>query len=351
MTDKNRIDIGQIARDLANSAEAFCRHFFPNGRKVGNYWQMGDTAGNAGQSLTIRLQCSKGRSAGKWVDHATGEYGDLLDLLNERFGPLPFKDLMDLATTFLGTEPVFDPDKPPIRTKGYDLGRQAKAGRRLFGYGHPISGTVADTYLRNRKIGRFGRALKYHPNVYLRGSDGQRVEYPALLAAMTDNDGRVTGCSRTFLDYQTAKCATIASPKRILGTLNGNAIRFGPWQTARDLIVGEGLENTLSVGTVFPRAALASCLTAHHMAVFNWPAAAMRLWIVHDNDDVGERGARHLQSRAVASGISAFLLSAHHDDFNDDLRIDGATALRLRVSQMISTRIDGHDLWPAVEAA
>jgi len=351
MTYKDRIDIGQIARHLANSAEAFCRHFFPNGRKVGNYWQMGDTAGNAGQSLTIRLQGLTGRPAGKWVDHATGEYGDLLDLLNERFGPLAFKDLIEMATSFLGAEPVFETDKMQIRTKGHDPSRQEKAGRRLFGYGHPISGTVADTYLRSRKIGRFGRALKYHPNVYLRGSDGQRVEYPALLAAITDNDGVVTGCARTFLDHRTAQCAAIASPKRILGTLNGNAIRFGSWQTARDLIVGEGLENTLSVGTVFPRAALVSCLTAHHMAVFNWPAAAMRLWIVHDNDDVGKRGARHLQSRAVASGISAFLLSAHHDDFNDDLRMNGATELRRRLVQMISTYIDGHDLWPAVEAA
>lgn len=351
MTYENRIDVGQIVRDLANSSESFCRHFFPDGRKVGNYWQMGDTAGNAGQSLTIRLHSSGRRPAGKWVDHATGEYGDLLDLLNERFGPLAFKDLIEMATSFLGTEPVIEADKTQIRTKGHDPGRQVKAGRRLFGYGQPISGTLADTYLRNRNIGRFGRALKYHPNVYLRGSDGQRVEHPALLAAITDNDGIITGCARTFLDRKTAKCAAIASPKRILGTLNGNAIRFGPWQTARDLIVGEGLENTLSVGTAFPTAALASCLTAHHMAAFNWPTAAMRLWIVHDNDDVGERGARHLKSRAVTTGISAFLLSAHHDDFNDDLCIDGATALRRRVAQMISTRIDGHDLWPAAEAA
>jgi len=36
---------GSLAKGLADNAEAFCRHWFPSGRKTGNYWQMGDTTG------------------------------------------------------------------------------------------------------------------------------------------------------------------------------------------------------------------------------------------------------------------------------------------------------------------
>lgn len=71
-------DIKVLSRDLAGRAEAFCRHFFPDGRKQGNYWQLADTSGAKGQSLAIRLHDHGGRKAGNWADHANGEYGDLI---------------------------------------------------------------------------------------------------------------------------------------------------------------------------------------------------------------------------------------------------------------------------------
>ena len=46
-----RLDPGALSRGLARHAEAFCRHWFPEGRKVGNYWQMADISGAKGRSL------------------------------------------------------------------------------------------------------------------------------------------------------------------------------------------------------------------------------------------------------------------------------------------------------------
>ena len=168
--------------------------------------------------------------------------------------------------------------------------------------------------------------------------------------SITDNSSKVTGCSRIFLD-PLGGLAKIEAPKRVLGELHGNGIRFGPWQQARDLIIGEGLENTLSVGMAFPTAALVSCLTANHMAAFVWPSSVRRLWIAHDNDVAGLRGAKNLKSRFEAAQGQAVLLCPIRDDFNLDLIAEGVTALRHRLSALISEQITGHDLWPDEQAA
>jgi len=346
-----RYDPCRLASGLAGDAEAFCLRYFPEGRRVGNYWQMADISGAKGRSLTIRLRSFGDKQAGKWTDNATGQYGDLLDLLKYRLEPIPYPDLLREAADYLGERPAIteterQPHEPAIASN-----HQAKAGCRLFSYGRPISNTLAACYLRGRDIARFGSSLAFHPNVYLRGEGGSRLEIPALLAAITDNTGKITGCSRIFLDLQTGGLADIDAPKRVIGRLYGNAIRFGRWQTATDLFAGEGLENTLSVGTVFPQAALAACLTANHLAAFDIPSSTERLWIVRDNDETGLRGANRLADRAQAVGVQPFVLASKREDFNDDLRADGVTILRQRLEGLIKQHATEHDLWPAAEDA
>ncbi|GFE67105.1 DUF7146 domain-containing protein [Litoreibacter roseus] len=351
MTRGRGIDVGAIARDLARDTEGFCRRYFPNGVKAGNYWQMGDVTGAAGRSLTIRLCAAGGNQPGKWTDHATGEFGDLLDLLAHQIGSGSFDALMAEARSFLG-HAQFGPN----RTRSSDKMRSfpntnVRSGVKLFGYGTAIANTPAAAYLTARGITRFGTALRYHPSAYLRGDHGERLACPALLAAITDNEGQITGCSRIFLDPVTSQVAAITAPKRVLGALHGNGIRLGAWRSARDLIVGEGLENTLSVGTAFPTAALISCLTANHLAAFIWPSATRRIWIALDDDRAGWRGAKTLHARALAAGRDAFFLTPHRDDFNADLIADGPTVLRHRLAAVISAKVDGHDLWPRDQAA
>lgn len=346
-----RFDPGKLASGLAGDAEAFCRRYFPEGRRVGNYWQMADISGAKGRSLTIRLRGFGGKKAGKWTDNATGQYGDLLDLLRHRLEPIPYPDLLREAADYLGERPEITATEPVVYEPAVASNRQATAGRRLFSYGRPINNTLAEAYLRGRDIARFGSALAFHPNVYLRDEDGSRLEIPALLAAITNNAGKITGCSRIFLDPQTHELADIDAPKRVLGRLHGNAIRFGPWETATDIFAGEGLENTLSVGTVFPQAALVSCLTANHLAAFEVPSSTERLWIVRDNDDVGARSANRLADRAQDGGVQPFILTPERDDFNDDLCADGVTIMRQRLARQINEQVTGHDLWPIVRDA
>lgn len=341
-----RLDPGALSKGLARHAEAFCRHWFPEGRKVGNYWQMADVSGAKGRSLAVRLQSHGGRQAGKWTDHQNGDHGDLLDLLQYHLEPVAYPDLLRQAADYLGEAPVIPDDGTSYDEPAVASNRQT-AGRKLFSYGRPIKNTLAEAYLRGRGIARFGPALAFHPNVYLRAEDGTRLEIPTLLASITDNAGTVTGCSRVFLDAQTHSLADIEAPKRVLGRLHGNAIRFGNANGCTDLLAGEGLENTLSVGTALPRATLASCLTANHLAAFNYPPSIKRLWIARDNDEAGERAALRLADRADAGGIEPFVLTPERDDFNLDLTTDGVRELCRRLAAFINAQASEHDLWPS----
>ena len=94
---------GDIARRLAEQRLDVCRRYLPNGKRVGNYWIAGDVRGAKGRSLYLRLTgppSGKG-AAGHWSDPATGEYGDLLDLIAAACQLSDHRDARDEARRFL----------------------------------------------------------------------------------------------------------------------------------------------------------------------------------------------------------------------------------------------------------
>jgi len=328
-----RRSIADLSAALADRAESFCRQYFPEGRKQGNYWQVGDTSGAKGQSLAIRLQAQGERKAGSWQDFATGEYGDLIDLLQERLGSVTLKETLREARSFLGEAPCPAAPRDTQRAERPDAAsaKRIARARKLFAAGKPVLGTPAATYLQGRGITRLGPALRYHPRVFLRqGEDDpdQPRRAPALLAKITDKRGQITGCARVYLDPSTDGLATIESPKRILGQLHGHAIRFWAGAGRSDLIVCEGLENTLSIGTALPEFDLASCLTATHLGLFIPSPGIQRIWIARDNDDAGRNASIRLRNQLEYRGISCGYLVPELGDFNDDLRAYGRDALR-----------------------
>src|SRR6202795_3540171 len=142
-----------LAHRLAREAEAVCRHYLSNGRRVGNYWQIGDVKNTSGRSMFVRLKPKGvgGRPAGKWTDAATGEHGDLLDVIRESCGLVDFHDVTEEARRFLSlarSEPKSD---NPSRRSPVPTGSPESA-RRLFAMSKLIAGTVVETYLRIRGI-------------------------------------------------------------------------------------------------------------------------------------------------------------------------------------------------------
>jgi hypothetical protein len=93
----------ELARRLARDAEAVCRHYLDNGCRQGRYWVVGDVANTRGRSLFVRLsgpECGRG-AAGKWTDAATGQHGDLLDLIALNRDLDRFTDVLAEARSFL----------------------------------------------------------------------------------------------------------------------------------------------------------------------------------------------------------------------------------------------------------
>ena len=275
------LSASELANRLARDAEAVCRHYLSAGRRAGNYWIVGDTANSKGKSLYVHLS---GPRAGRWADAATSEYGDLLDLVRETCGFVDFRDVADEARRFLN-EPRPDPadntsalarrgDAPTYLTAERPADERAQ---RLFRMTQPLAGTLADSYLRQRGILRAALhpALRYHPSCYYRDLvTGRTRAFPALIAAVTDHAGTITGVHRTWLDPHGDGKAKIEDPRRALGGLLGNAVRFGfpAHPSVSVMAAGEGLESILSLSHVMPVMPMVAALTASHLA----PSACRR---------------------------------------------------------------------------
>ena len=288
-----------------------------------------------GRSLYVRLKGPlSGKGArGKWTDAATGENGDLLDLIAAREGLRSFRDTLDEARRFLGAPRELPPERQDERPSERDT--IALAGK-LWAASGPIAGTPAEAYLRARKItAALDLApLRYHPAVFYREHSGAPLRrLPALVAAVTNNAGEISGVHRTFLDPTRKDKARVPSPRRSLGAILGNGVCFG--KIGDVVLIGEGIETVLSIKSALPNLQMVAALSAAHLAAWEFPCTLHRLIIACDNDDAGRGAARRLLDRAEARGIKAGLISSLRSDFNSDLRATSANALRSRVAAFL----------------
>lgn len=319
----------EISRALSARAEAFCRSYLPNGRVAGNYWQVGDAGGTEGSSLAVRLSDGSGR-AGKWTDYATGEHGDLLDIIPHVTSATSFLDVMNEARRFLSRPEIRRVETSIARRSQPSSGTRSEKAARLFAAGKPVRGSLAQAYLFNRDVTRLEPALRFHPGCYYRdGATGELASLPAMLAAITDEHGKVMGVARTWLDPERRAAADVPSPKRVMGDLLGHAVRFGT--PGPVLAAGEGIETMLSIGTALPLLPLAACLTATHLGLFEVPDGVRELWICRDNDAAGERASQHLRERLAGRDILIRDFEPVLGDFNDDLSAWGDDAMRTRL--------------------
>jgi hypothetical protein len=344
-------DVSDLAQRLARNAEAVCRHYLANGRREGRYWRVGDVHNTPGRSMFVRLtgaETGKG-AAGNWTDGATGEHGDLLDIIRATCGCADFRDVAEEARRFLSLP---HPEPAPSSVLGADQrdspapAGSPEAAARLFKASQPLASTIAEAYLRHRGITAFGGTewLRFHPRCYYRPDEGAAsVPRPAMIAAVTGLNGAITGVHRTWLDPSGRGKARVDTPRRAIGYLLGNAVRFGVVQDV--LAAGEGIETILSLRCVLPAMPMAAALSAAHLAAILFPATLRRLYIVRDADPAGDKAMLSLLDRSFEAGIEALVLSPQLGDFNDDLCKLGIdelrAALRVQVAPEDVTRFMG----------
>jgi hypothetical protein len=328
-------DASELARRLARDAEAVCRHYLSNGRRRGRYWTVGDVRNTPGRSMFVRLSGPESGpgAAGHWTDAASAEHGDLLDVIRESCGFIDFRDVADEARRFLNLSRT-EPRRIPKLVRIPVPAGSPEAARRLFAMSQQIRRTLVETYLYNRGIKAVhdAGALRFHPRCYYRPDEHSPTKtWPAMIAAVTDLDGKLTGAHRTWLDPEgfseaTLGKAPIDTPRRAMGDLLGHAVRFG---AADDVLaVGEGIETMLSLRCALPAMPTVAALSANHLAALLLPPTLRRLYIARDADAAGDMALTALTERAEAAGIEALALSPRIGDFNEDLRAFGLGALR-----------------------
>lgn len=335
-----RPDASELAHRLARRAEAVCRLYLFNGRRQGRYWQVGDVRNTPGRSMFVRLFDDARGPPGKWCDAATGEHGDLLDVIREALGLTHFADVVDEARRFLGAARSLANSMPRPSVARSPV-RSVEAACRLFHMSQAIGGTLAETYLHARGLTDLSGTvcLRFHPRCWWRPDTGPTEAHPALIAAVTDLGGRITGLHRTWLSADGSAKAAIDPPRKAMGDLLGNAVRFGVVDDV--LAVGEGIETVLSIRQALPLLPAIAALSAAHLAALRLPATCCRLYVLRDRDPAGEDACHRLVDRAKALGIEAVTLVPRLGDFNEDLCRYGARGLQNRMRmQLVANVVD-----------
>ncbi|MEO5326411.1 toprim domain-containing protein [Mesorhizobium sp. CC13] len=339
-----RLSASELAARLGRKAEAVCRHYLSSGHRKGRYWLVGDVRNTPGRSMFVRLagpETGKG-AAGRWIDAATNEYGDLLDVIRESCGLIDFKDVAQEARAFLALP---HPEPEPGRGHGRQApGGSPEAARRLFAMAQPIRGTLVEETLRKRGITALHEtgALRFHPRCYYRPDEHNPTEtWPAMIAAVTDLSGRLTGAHRTWLDpggFSEVNLgrAPIETPRRAMGDLLGHAVRFGVGGEV--MTAGEGIETILSVRSVLTQIPSMAALSAAHLSAILFPQILRRLYIARDNDPAGDKAMTVLIERASAVGIETIVLTPRLGDFNEDLRLLGFDALAAHLRLQVASQ-------------
>ena len=201
----------------------------------------------------------------------------------------------------------------------------------------PIAGTIAEAYLRTRGITALHEtaALRFHPRCYYRPpGDAPTQIWPALIAAVTDLGGSITGVHRTWLDPSGNDKAPVDTPRRAMGHLLGHGVRFGV--TYDVMAAGEGIETMLALRSALPCLPMVAALSANHLAALFFPPTLRRLYIARDDDPAGDAAMATLTERARGAGIEALGLSPTLGDFNADLRRFGVDDLRAALCMQLA---------------
>ena len=170
-------------------------------------------------------------AAGKWTDAATGEHGDLLDVIRESCGLVDFRDVADEARRFLSL-PRSGARAGPSARVASPAHRRDRRNRR--GGCSPCR-SRSRAHSRKRICAIAALRLCTEPEacastraaIIGRMACAPTETWPAMIAAVTDLAGTITGAHRTWLDPSGGDKAPIDTPRRAMGHLLGNAVRFG----------------------------------------------------------------------------------------------------------------------------
>jgi hypothetical protein len=360
--------IAEIKDMLLAQVDAVAHHYAPEAS--GSYHDKGLyftlNPGRADRSVGSFVVRLAGPKAGTWNDYATGDHGDLIDLIRLSLGCTLGEALRE-ARAFLGLN-VADPALVRQREKGAAeaRARREEAERRRkdmkrraadqalalwLSAQERIKGTPVERYLADARcidlaqLGRQPRAIRYLPECYYRHVDprtGEIIEarLPAMVTIVSDRTGRGIALHRTYLQLKRGAWSKADLPvsKKVLGDYAGAAIHLwrglGPrggkppslWQAppGTRVFIAEGIEDGLSAAMLLPEARILAALSLANLGRVELPPTVDRVTLIADQDEHAE--ARAQLDRAVAlhqkagRRVSVWRNTRGGKDLNDALR-------------------------------
>lgn len=229
-----------------------------------------------------------------------------------------FRDILAAAGLAPGTFAA--PDRAElarrIAVENANAIKRSDQASALWAEASPISGTLAETYLRGRGITcdlpdtlRFAPAC-WHPSA-------QRI--PAMVA-MVDGAERFS-VHRTYLRPDGSGKAGVEPAKAMLGSTQGGAVRLADGHNG--LVVCEGLETGLSLasGLLLSPGTIWAALSTSGMIGLRLPRKPGLIRLAPDGDAAGRAAAVKLAERAYALGWTVnFINPPDGCDWNDVLQ-------------------------------
>lgn len=319
-------EAAEIKAMLQANVEALARSLAPDGRRNGNYWiGKNPTRPDAnGGSFWVSIN----RYPGAWKDEATGDTGDVLQLIGYCEGLSSFPEILKWARGWLGIDGVPMPQRQArvaeaqaaIAGRGErsseDLERERKAAFAMYVRARkaPFVGSPADLYLRSRGIDV--RELGRMPGVlgwldHWQRPNGTWTDV-CMLAGLQDEAGRTIAVHRTFLvEGPDGWQKKPGEARKIWPSYGGAAIRL--WrggsklsieQAAKNglretLVLVEGVEDGLSVALAKPELRVWCAASLPNLALQVLPECCDEVIVCADND-WGKRQAQKQFDAAIA---------------------------------------------------
>ena len=325
------VTIDEITGDLRARCAEVARDYAPGGFvDHGKYWAL--NPGRADKTIGSFYVSLSGPYQGRWREEATGDHGDMLDLI-QLARNCNTHEAIEEAKRFLG---IID-ETPEMRQRRKERREKADAAaeaehkawlekreaRRRQAHAiyleaeAKLEGTPVDHYLAGRAIHlaqlpRNPNVIRYHPNLsyyHVDKSTGEVFEgkFPAMVAAIHaghapgEHPPRFIGIHKTYLSQRsdgTWGKAPVPKPKLIWGQKQGGYIRVwagigprggkpGPISKAAagsKLYVAEGIEDALSVVMLKRDRRVAAAVDLGNILAMSLPPAIHEVVIVADND-------------------------------------------------------------------
>ncbi len=161
----------------------------------------------------------------------------------------------------------------------------------LWAEAMPGAGTPVEIYLKSSRrlpISTVPETLRFHPSINpsYPWSEGatRSAPGPAMVAAVVDDENRLTGLHVTPLDKEGCRADR---NKIILGAVKGSSVRLTPFSTTAEVIaVAEGIETALGYA-VLKGIPTWAALSAGGLQNWICPFEPSRVFIAADTDDSG----------------------------------------------------------------